>query len=190
MSAAENDALIHASTARCSQGRRRADGRVLAAAQARGATRRQPKAQLVRAGTERVRAHRRGQHRDRARQAPRDGAGRLHRPRHARRRGARRRLEADSRRRRAGRCQALQQPGFGSVPGHGRQHLDREFVRSVAQGRRDGARDAGRRGRAALEGAGERDHRCERRRRAQASGKRHASASWSRMRRSCRCRPT
>ena len=62
---------------------------------------------------ERVRAHRRRQHGDGDRQAPRDGAGHVHRPRDAGRRRARRRLGAGARRRRAGRREALQQPLSG-----------------------------------------------------------------------------
>ena len=75
----------------------------------------------------------------------------------ARRRGARRRLVADPRRRRAGRRQALQQPLLGSGAGHRRQHGDRQLVRAAAQGRRDRARDARRRRRASVERARGRD---------------------------------
>ena len=70
---------------------------------ARCAARRQP----VRA--QRLPAHRRRQQRDGDCQACRDGPGRLHRHRHDRRRGARRRLGAGARRKRAGRRQALRQ---------------------------------------------------------------------------------
>ena len=80
---------------------------------------------------------------------------------------------------------------FGPMQGTGGSIVDREFVRSVAQGRRDGARNARDRSSTALEGAGERDHRF---RPASSStshrASRRASASWSRMPRSCRCRPT
>ncbi len=49
---------------------------------------------------------------------------------------------------------ALQQPALGACAGHRRQHRDRQLLRAAAQGRRDRARDAGRRGRAALERPG------------------------------------
>ena len=110
-----------------------------------------------------------------------------------RRRRTRRRLEADSRRRRAGGCQAATTTcaSGGAMQGTGGSTVHREFVRPVAQGRRDGARHAGHRRGTAMESAGERDHRCER---AVVStsvrASRRALASWSRMPRSCRCRPT
>ncbi len=102
---------------------------------------------------ERVPAHRQGQHRHGDRQAPRDGPGRVHRPADARRRGARRRVVAGARGRRARRCRGLQQPAVGTGAGHGRVHRDREFVRAISPGRRCRARDAGRRRRRAMEGA-------------------------------------
>ena len=88
---------------------RRGPGR--AGSGARGAAARRPR-RRVRA--QRLRAHRPRQHGHRDRQAPRDGPGHLHRPRHARRRGARRRVGAGARRGRAGRRQPLQQPRSGA----------------------------------------------------------------------------
>ena len=76
-----------------------------------GPDRRQRRRGRLRA--ERVPAHRQGQHGHRDREAPGNGPGRLHRPADVDRRGARRRVVAGARGRRARRCQALQQPRCG-----------------------------------------------------------------------------
>ena len=64
-------------------------------------------------------------------QAHRVGPGTVHRPRHARRRGARRRLEPDARRAFARRRQDLREPRLRRA-GHRRLDRDRQFLRAAA----------------------------------------------------------
>ncbi len=122
--------------------------------------------------SERVSAgrHRRQCHRDR--QACGNGAGRLYRPCHHRRRGARRRLGARAGGKRAGRCQALCQPGVRHDAGHGRKLGNGQFLAAASRSRRQGARRArGRRCQAV-------EHRARGARRRQGSDhpRRHAAA--------------
>ena len=92
-----------------------------------------------------VRHDRHGQHGHRLREAPRDGPGHLHRAAHARRRGARLRVVAGPRDRRAGRRVALRESLLGHRAGHRRLDGDRQLVRAVPAGGSRRARDAGRR---------------------------------------------
>ncbi len=90
------------------------------------------------------------------------GQGPFTGPRHAGRRGAGRRLVEGARRARAVQSRPLQEPGVRRS-GHGRLQRDRQLLRADAQGRRDGARHAGRGSGAGLARAGRRDHRRARR---------------------------
>ena len=88
-------------------------------------------------------------HRDHPHRQVRDGPGQLHRARHAGRRRARMRLEQGTGRIRPAAREPRAQPGLG-------RHVDRRqpgdplLARDAAQGRRDRARDADRRGRGAV----------------------------------------
>ena len=104
-------------------------------------------------------AHRRRQQRDGHRQARRDGPGRLHRHRHHRRGGTRCRLDAGAGRERARRCEALCQSRLRHDAGNRRQLGDGQLLDAAARGRRQGARDAARRGRQGMEGARRRSDR-------------------------------
>ena len=86
------------------------------------------------AGHERLRQDRHRRHGHDPLQAHRIRAGAVHRPRHADRRGTRRRLEPDARRAFAGRRQDLRQSRLRPA-GHGRLVRHRQFLRAVPRRR-------------------------------------------------------